>query len=683
MAGSSAMARGAEAAPPPCCAGRRPLPARLAALLAGSAAAATAAAAWSAAPRRPSSEASPGSRAVGLYEANAKTAFAKKLVSDAPMECAWWPPEEGSNGSPQRQCEHGNGLGNGYVYFWNARRGTPFAVCGQSANCDCCRKKVSHVAFADSWRKAREGSGCSNYESIRVFETVHSGSADSCGEYCKAHQGCVGFEFQKLSDQHCPRNSGSGTGACLLWFGECKEDSNGCYDRYEMTTSGVEVAVVRKLDDHWKRTEQMGCANWQSIQLGGTTTAADSSQCAALCDMHASSCKGFGFKTTNTCSDSNSGHIGACVLFGAGKCSFHGNRCWDHYWRMDSKPTTLEATGLMPSSPSASASLAANASSGFAGDGAAPVGVTTTGTTGAPAKRMIMQPIFPALIGGANASRPPADFQQPLGSQEEHEPKPPPEDTRGNNATHDGPGAATLADGLSGLPAVSPGGGTVHGGNDTITQAGDLSVFAADDIAEIEDVGSTAAPRGGQQSRGEVSGFLLIQTNHPGDFINDPVVGAALLELVADLLGVASSRVSVSMWGQAARRLAEAPLDGSAQTDGLSGFPADAPGNGTARGGGDEVLQVGDLSSLAVSGVAEIEDAAASASSAGALGEERGPVIVAFVLDAGGLQGAGELEATLAGLEAAPATDALAAALERRGHRALVRPWGGAQKRGG
>ncbi|CAK0829011.1 unnamed protein product, partial [Prorocentrum cordatum] len=394
-----------------------------------------------------------------------ETTPSQKVVSAATLQCAPYPPEEGSQGSAEKRCIHGNGLGDGHVYFWNADRGTPRAACGEHADCSCCRKRVSEVARARSWEKAREGAGCSNWQSIHAFEPVVLGSVDKCGEYCRAHQGCVGFDYQKEVDSMCSQNSGAGRGACLLWFGDCQDNSNACYDRYEMiasgsaeaaSSSGTTLSALRSLGDQWERSEKKGCANWQSIQQD-SVTASDSNQCAALCELRGG-CKGFGFKTANGCDPQGNGaHRGACVLY-SGECKFARNDCWDHYGRRDVAPAALQAPGLPSSAPTSPTPSVPSAPP--RGDGTA----TTAGTTGAPSEGP-----------GTGLSQ-----------------KPP--------------------------PVAAPAGGAGQGGEDTATAAGDLSAFARDDVAEIEDV---AAPASAASSGEEVAGALRLEASHPEEFSSE------------------------------------------------------------------------------------------------------------------------------------------------------------------
>ena len=51
-------------------------------------------------------------------------------------ECVPWPtPEHDKTG-----CEQGGAARHdGHVYYFNTGRGTPSAVCGEDAHCDCCR----------------------------------------------------------------------------------------------------------------------------------------------------------------------------------------------------------------------------------------------------------------------------------------------------------------------------------------------------------------------------------------------------------------------------------------------------------------------------------------------------------------------------------------------------------------
>jgi len=269
-------------------------------------------------------------------------AEAKAISFESPLECAAWPPKEGSEGSHKKRCRHGNGLGDGYTYFWNSDRGTASAACGQEADCDCCRRSVAAAPPAGSWRKAKEGVGCSNWRSIMAFETVDLASADKCGEYCRAHQGCVGFSYQHMADSLCSNHSGAGVGACQLAFGACQEEPNPCYDHYEMleATDGDPAPQAVRMEDEWLRTEKRGCENWKDIQIEEGVTAADPGQCAALCGAK-EGCMGFGFQTSNEC-DVPGAHIGACVLY-SGECSFQDSSCWDYFLHQEVNSTTSPA----------------------------------------------------------------------------------------------------------------------------------------------------------------------------------------------------------------------------------------------------------------------------------------------------------------------------------------------------
>lgn len=57
------------------------------------------------------------------------------------LHCTFFPPRtEYIFASDEERCHHGNTLRDGFVYVYNAHRGTPRAQCGIHAACACCRK---------------------------------------------------------------------------------------------------------------------------------------------------------------------------------------------------------------------------------------------------------------------------------------------------------------------------------------------------------------------------------------------------------------------------------------------------------------------------------------------------------------------------------------------------------------
>lgn len=61
------------------------------------------------------------------------------------LRCTLWPSHTEHIQPDAARCLHGNKLRDGYTYVFNAYRGTPRAVCGQHAQCTCCRRpKESH-----------------------------------------------------------------------------------------------------------------------------------------------------------------------------------------------------------------------------------------------------------------------------------------------------------------------------------------------------------------------------------------------------------------------------------------------------------------------------------------------------------------------------------------------------------
>ena len=57
--------------------------------------------------------------------------------ADPSLQCVGWPP--GGQGTDEQRCTFGNTLGDGYLYVFNAGRGTSSAACGEAAHCFCCR----------------------------------------------------------------------------------------------------------------------------------------------------------------------------------------------------------------------------------------------------------------------------------------------------------------------------------------------------------------------------------------------------------------------------------------------------------------------------------------------------------------------------------------------------------------
>lgn len=52
----------------------------------------------------------------------------------------------------KEKCEYGNKLGDGFVYTYNAHKGTKTAKCGKDATCDCCRQPET---LFDDWGVAK------------------------------------------------------------------------------------------------------------------------------------------------------------------------------------------------------------------------------------------------------------------------------------------------------------------------------------------------------------------------------------------------------------------------------------------------------------------------------------------------------------------------------------------------
>ena len=55
------------------------------------------------------------------------------------LSCTPWPAPQDMHLPDQERCEYGNTLEDGFHYVYNEGRGTPDAVCGETAHCLCCR----------------------------------------------------------------------------------------------------------------------------------------------------------------------------------------------------------------------------------------------------------------------------------------------------------------------------------------------------------------------------------------------------------------------------------------------------------------------------------------------------------------------------------------------------------------
>merc|ERR1719445_2591491 len=86
-----------------------------------------------------------------------------------------------------------------------------------------------------------------------------------------------------------------------------------------------------------------GCSNWDSLEMGTTTTGLSSGQCSIAC-FETHGCVAFNYQPGPCSGDEHVGK-GACMLF-SGECEQEANPCWDLY------TTGGCGDGATPSSPS-------------------------------------------------------------------------------------------------------------------------------------------------------------------------------------------------------------------------------------------------------------------------------------------------------------------------------------------
>jgi len=77
----------------------------------------------------------------------------------------------------------------------------------------------------------RPGVGCSNWKSLALGVEKLDTTRGTCAARCGSTIGCVGFGYQF---QTCGSLESMAKGACLLLAGSCAEETNSCWDKYNL-----------------------------------------------------------------------------------------------------------------------------------------------------------------------------------------------------------------------------------------------------------------------------------------------------------------------------------------------------------------------------------------------------------------------------------------------------------------
>lgn len=131
----------------------------------------------------------------------------------------------------------GEGLGPGACYVFGGG-------CEEAA--DNCWDLYHMSPPTPGWELRQTRTGCSNWESILVGETVTK-SVKDCGVQCAKDKNCKQFGYQYEGD--CSKEKSKVAGACYLYNGSCSPERNECWDLFDYTAIDVVLANISFLSN--------------------------------------------------------------------------------------------------------------------------------------------------------------------------------------------------------------------------------------------------------------------------------------------------------------------------------------------------------------------------------------------------------------------------------------------------
>jgi hypothetical protein len=164
------------------------------------------------------------------------------------------------------------------------------------------------------------GTGCSNFESIRLDLLEGLNLVDDCNKECRDRVGCTGFGFQPFD---CGGDQAVGKGGCYLWLGDCTIEINHCWNNY------VVPEVERKPTPWVLVNSKTGCSNWEDANIADATTEPNAVACGLKCDGR-SDCVGWNFQPRDCWEQEKAAWKGACYLWRS-HCEQERVGCWDLY----------------------------------------------------------------------------------------------------------------------------------------------------------------------------------------------------------------------------------------------------------------------------------------------------------------------------------------------------------------
>lgn len=182
--------------------------------------------------------------------------------------------------------------------------------------------------------ECRRGTGCSNWDRIRLGKALTMDSAATCAAECQKTAGCQGIGYQAEPTAKECDGEAIGAGACYLWGGPCACETNVCWEDYRLNTT-----LTAELAPWSLRKARTGCTNWNQIKVRHATLEINVHACGTLC-WNTNLCVGFHFQTMDReeggaqrgCTRASKLGIqkNACYLW-TEPCKDMENECWDDY----------------------------------------------------------------------------------------------------------------------------------------------------------------------------------------------------------------------------------------------------------------------------------------------------------------------------------------------------------------
>lgn len=142
-------------------------------------------------------------------------------------------------------------------YLWGG-------ICKEGHN-PCWDQHNMLIPKAPAWLLTANRRGCANWRDIQIGKTTTKSSEGSCGLACLATVGCTSFNFQPGP---CTGPEMVGKGACMLFKGDCAQESNNCWDLYSMDSTYL--ASVGLLQDIPAGSTSIHVTDQSEFDIGDT-----------------------------------------------------------------------------------------------------------------------------------------------------------------------------------------------------------------------------------------------------------------------------------------------------------------------------------------------------------------------------------------------------------------------------